>query len=324
MRILVTGGAGFIGSHVADRFLSEGHDVSVIDDLSNGRRENLPKGTAFHELDIRSSDAATLVREGGFDVIAHLAAQMDVRKSVDDPAHDAQVNILGTLNLLDAIRAAGRISTTRFVFASTGGAIYGDAATPPNVEDTPKEPDSPYAIAKHAVEQYLSYYARIHGLRAVSMRFANVYGPRQDPHGEAGVVAIFCGRLLAGTPFTVFGDGSQTRDYVYVGDVAASVVRGAEFKPAKSAGMNARAFNIGTGIPTSVVDLASALMRAAGRTVPMEFAPPRPGEQQRSFLTIDKAAADLGWRPSVSLLQGLAETYAWFEQRTLTSSGSRA
>ena len=324
MRVLVTGGAGFIGSHAADRFVAAGHAVSVIDDLSNGRRENVPPKAEFHALDIRSPEAAALVRAGGFDVIAHFAAQMDVRKSVEDPVRDAQINIVGTLNLLEAVRAAGRMGSTRVVFASTGGAIYGDAATPPSAEGVHKEPDSPYAIAKHSVEQYLSYYARLHGLGAVSLRFANVYGPRQDPHGEAGVVAIFCGRLLDGRPLTVFGDGNQTRDYVYVADVADAVVRAAAYAPPRRAGMNARAFNIGTGIPTSVVELASALMRTTGRNVPVEFAPARPGEQQQSYLAIDKAAAELGWRPSVSLSQGLAETYAWFAQRALTSSDSRA
>lgn len=323
MRILVTGGAGFIGSHVADRCLAEGHAVTIVDDLSNGRRENVPAQADFHQLDIRSPEAAALVREGGFDAIAHLAAQMDVRKSVEDPVFDAQVNILGTLNLLEAVRAARRVGATRFVFSSTGGAIYGDAATPPNAEHVAKEPDSPYAIAKHSVEQYLSYYARIHGLRAVSMRFANVYGPRQDPHGEAGVVAIFCGKLLRGEALTVFGDGNQTRDYVYVGDVADAMVRAVHFAPEKSAGMNARAFNIGTGVPTSVLELASALMKSAGRSVSVEFAPARPGEQMQSYLTITKAAAELGWRPSVSLSQGLAETYAWFAQRASTPSPTR-
>ncbi len=323
-RVLVTGGAGFIGSHVADRFVDAGHTVAVLDDLSNGRRENVPGSAAFHELDIRSPEAAALVRGGDFDIIAHLAAQMDVRRSVADPVFDAQVNVLGTLNLLEAVRAGGRMGRTRFVFASTGGAIYGDAAPPPNAEHVRKEPDSPYAVAKHTVEQYLSYYGRIHGLNAVAMRFANVYGPRQDPHGEAGVVAIFCGRLLARQPLTVFGDGNQTRDYVYVGDVAGSLVRAAQHSPPKSAGMDARAFNIGTGVPTSVVDLASAMMRAVGRTVPIEFAPARPGEQRQSYLNIEKAAAELGWRPSVSLAQGLAETYAWFANRLPTSIDTRA
>jgi UDP-glucose 4-epimerase len=324
MRVLVTGGAGFIESHVADRFSAEGHDVAVLDNLSSGRRENVPAGAAFHEFDLRSPEAAALVRDGRFDVIAHLGAQIDVRRSVADPVFDAQVNVIGTLNLLEAVRAAGRLPMTRVVFASTGGAIYGDAATPPAPEDVHKEPDSPYAIAKHSVEQYLSYYARIHGLRAVSMRFSNVYGPRQDPHGEAGVVAIFCGRVLAGQPLTVFGDGNQTRDYVYVGDVARSVVLGAHHHPPKSAGMNTRAFNIGTGVETSVLELASALMRAAGHSVPIEFAPARPGEQLHSYLTIEKAAAVLGWRPSVSLSQGLAETYAWFAQHAPTSIDSPA
>ncbi len=322
-RVLVTGGAGFIGSHVADRFLAEGHAVTVLDNLSSGRRENLPARATFHELDIRSPEAAELVRTGGFDVIAHLAAQIDVRKSVEHPVLDADINILGTLNLLEAVRGAGRIGVTRLVFTSTGGAIYGDAAVPPHVEDVPKEPDSPYAIAKHSVEQYLSYYARVHGLRSVTVRFSNVYGPRQDPHGEAGVVAIFCGRVRAGQPLTVFGDGNQTRDYVYVGDVADAMLRAADYHPPRSAGMNARAFNIGTGVATSVVDLASALMTAAGRTVPVEFAPARPGELQESSLTIDKAAAELGWRPSVSLSQGLANTYAWSGPQTSTSSPSR-
>ncbi len=323
-RVLVTGGAGFIGSHVADRMVAEGHRVSVLDDLSNGRRENVPGGAEFHELDVRSPEVAEVVRTGGFDVIVHLAAQMDVRKSVADPVFDAGVNVIGSLNLLEALRASGRLGSTRFLFASTGGAIYGDGVELPAVEDAPKEPDSPYAIAKHAVEQYLSYYARLHGLPAVALRFANVYGPRQDPHGEAGVVAIFCGRVMAGAPLTVYGDGTQTRDYVYVGDVAAAVAAAAHATPKRSAGMNARAFNIGTGVETSVLDLASVLMRAAGSTVPIEFAPPRAGEQLRSVLSIDKAAAELGWRPSVSLAQGLAETYAWFGQRSSTSSESRA
>lgn len=323
MRVLVTGGAGFIGSHVADRFLAEGHTVTVLDDLSSGNRANVPERATFHELDIGSPEAAALVEREGFDAIAHLAAQIDVRKSVEDPQRDARINVLGTLNLLEAVRAAGRMPTTRFVFASTGGAIYGDGGPPPNAEDAHKEPDSPYAVAKHSVEQYLSYYARIHGLRTVSARFSNVYGPRQDPHGEAGVVAIFCGRILAGAPLTVYGDGNQTRDYVYVGDVAGAVVRAASYVPPKGAGMDARAFNIGTGVATSVVDLASALMTAAGRTVPVEFAPARPGEVLQSFLTIDKAAAELDWRPAVSLAQGLAETFAWFAQRASTSSPSR-
>ena len=324
MRVLVTGGAGFIGSHVADRFLADGHEVHVIDDLSTGTPDNVADSVTVHTLDIRSPAAAQLVREGAFDVIAHLAAQIDVRKSVTDPAADASINILGTLNLLEAVRTSGRTGATRFVFASTGGAIYGDAAPPPNSETVRKEPDSPYAIAKHSVEQYLSYYARIHGLRTVAVRFANVYGPRQDPHGEAGVVAIFCQRLLAAAPLTVYGDGRQTRDYVFVGDVAASVARAAAYAPPGHVGMDARAFNIGTGTETSVLELARGLMRVAGRHAPIEFAPPRAGEQQRSFLVIEKAVAELGWRPMVPLPQGLVQTYEWFADRKVNSGADGA
>jgi UDP-glucose 4-epimerase len=319
MRVLVTGGAGFIGSHVADRFLADGHEVHVMDDFSTGSRDNIASGVTVHAHDIRSPAAAQAVREGTFDVIAHLAAQIDVRKSVADPAADASINILGTLNLLEALRTSGRAASARVVFASTGGAIYGDAAVPPNKETVPKEPDSPYAIAKHSVEQYLSYYARIHGLNTVALRFSNVYGPRQDPHGEAGVVAIFCGRLLSQTPLTVFGDGSQTRDYVYVGDVARAIARAAGYSAPASAGMDARAFNVGTGLATSVLELARELMRAAGRDVPIEFAARRPGEQQQSYLVIEKAAGVLGWRPSVSLPQGLSQTYEWFAKRHAAS-----
>jgi UDP-glucose 4-epimerase len=201
------------------------------------------------------------------------------------------------------------------VFASTGGAIYGDAATPPNGEDVHKEPDSPYAIAKHSVEQYLSYYARIHGLRAVSMRFANVYGPRQDPHGEAGVVAIFCGRLLEGRALTIFGDGTQTRDYVYVADVADATFRAATRTVPGPGKLDVRAFNIGTGVGTSVTKLAELLSRAAGQEPKLEYAPRRPGEQQDSVLNVSKAARELEWRPAVTLEEGLARRYEWFAAR---------
>jgi nucleoside-diphosphate-sugar epimerase len=190
-RVLVTGGAGFIGSHVSDVFIANGWAVEIVDDLSSGKRSNVPAEATFHEIDIRSPEASRLVKEGKFDVIVHLAAQMDVRRSVADPLFDASVNVLGSLNILEAVRNSERAQQTRVVFSSTGGAIYGDLATPPTVETTPKEPDSPYAITKLAVEHYLSYYTRIHGLETVVIRFGNVYGPRQDPHGEAGVVAIF-------------------------------------------------------------------------------------------------------------------------------------
>lgn len=193
-RALLTGGAGFIGSHVADALLGRGFHVVVLDDLSSGKRANVPSGAEFAKMDVRSSEAAALVRDGGFDVVLHHAAQIDVRRSVTDPVHDASINVLGALNLLEAVRVAPR--HPRFVFASTGGAIYGDFVTPPNAEECPKDPGSPYGIAKLAVEHYLAYYGRVHGIEGVVLRYANVYGPRQDPHGEAGVVAIFCNRIL--------------------------------------------------------------------------------------------------------------------------------
>jgi UDP-glucose 4-epimerase len=310
-RVLVTGGAGFIGSHVCDVFSSHGWSVEVLDNLSSGKRENVPDGATLHELDVRSPEAAQLVSQGTFDVIVHLAAQIDVRRSVNDPMYDASVNILGTLNLLEALRASGRGERTRVVFSSTGGAIYGDLAIPPTVESTPKEPDSPYAIAKLAVEHYLSYYTRIHGFDTVTIRFGNVYGPRQDPHGEAGVVAIFCGRLLEGRPLTIFGDGTQTRDYVHVTDVAeaAFLVATAKLPPIRR--LDDRAFNIGTGAATSVVDLAQSLLEGAGVDAPIEFAPKRPGELQDSCLSVDKARDVLGWSPRISLAQGLGDTYRY-------------
>jgi len=308
-RVLVTGGAGFIGSHVSDVFIANGWAVEIVDNLSSGKRSNVPAEATFHEIDIRTPEASRLVKEGKFDVIVHLAAQMDVRRSVADPLFDASVNVLGSLNLLEAIRNSDRAQQTRVVFSSTGGAIYGDLATPPTVETTPKEPDSPYAITKLAVEHYLSYYTRIHGLETVVIRFGNVYGPRQDPHGEAGVVAIFCGRVMQNRPLTIFGDGMQTRDYVHVTDVAeaAFLVATTSLPPVQR--LDDRAFNIGTGSATSVVDLARVLLDAAGADVPIEFAPRRAGELQDSCLSVDKARAVLGWSPRITLEQGLAGTY---------------
>ena len=308
-RVLVTGGAGFIGSHVSDVFIANGWAVEIVDNLSSGKRSNVPAEATFHEIDIRSPEASRLVQEGKFDVIVHLAAQIDVRRSVADPLFDASVNVLGSLNILEAVRNSDRAQQTRVVFSSTGGAIYGDLATPPTVEITPKEPDSPYAITKLAVEHYLSYYTRIHGLDTVVIRFGNVYGPRQDPHGEAGVVAIFCGRVMQNRPLTIFGDGMQTRDYVHVTDVAeaAFLVATTSLPPVQR--LDDRAFNIGTGSATSVVDLARVLLDAAGADVPIEFAPRRAGELQDSCLSVDKARAVLGWSPRITLEQGLAGTY---------------
>ena len=310
-KALVTGGAGFIGSHVADALIAEGFAVTVIDNLSSGRRAQVPAQATFHEADIRSDDAAALVRQGGFDVICHLAAQIDVRKSVNDPVFDSQVNVGGSLNLLEAVRASER--RTRFVFSSTGGAIYGDDVPLPTTEDALMAPQSPYGTAKLSVEYYLAYYARVHGLDTVALRYANVYGPRQDPHGEAGVVAIFCNRLIDGTPLTVFGDGLQTRDYVFVGDVARANVLAATKPLPDAGGVDARSFNVGTGVQTTVLDLARVLSGAAGTPADVQHAPPRAGEQRRSAVAVGKSGQVLGWKPSVSIDQGLPETFRWFE-----------
>jgi UDP-glucose 4-epimerase len=309
-RALVSGGAGFIGSHVAESLLADGWDVEVLDDLSSGRRENVPAGVTFHHHDIGSPDAARIVRDGAFDLLCHLAAQIDVRRSVTDPAHDARVNIVGSLNLLEAVRAGGH--PTRVVFSSTGGAIYGDFVAIPSVEDMPKDPESPYGIAKFSVELYLAYYARVHGLDTVSLRYSNVYGPRQDPHGEAGVVAIFCNRLLTGEALTVFGDGKQTRDYVYAGDVARANLAAASAVLPPPRQVDVRAYNIGTGRETSVLELAETLQRAAGRSVAVHHTPARAGELPRSAVTNAKAARELGWSPVVSLEDGLRETFGYF------------
>ena len=311
-RALVTGGAGFIGSHVADALLAAHYDVAVVDNLSRGRREQVPSAATLHVLDIRSAEAAALIRDGHFDVVCHLAAQIDVRVSVADPAADASANILGTLNLLEAVRGASH--RPRFVFSSTGGAVYGDFDPPPSAETAPKNPESPYGIGKLSVEYYLGYYGRVHGLDTVALRYANVYGPRQDPHGEAGVVAIFCQRLLDGQPLTVFGTGEQTRDYVYVGDVAAANVLAAEADLPPAGRLDDRAFNIGTSIATSVLRLAEAAQRVAGTAESVAHAPPRPGEQQRSFVNIEKARRELGWTPRATLESGLAETFEWFRR----------
>ena len=310
-RALVTGGAGFIGSHVADLFLAKGFDVEIIDDLSTGRRENLSASARFHEVSVASPDAAAIVRDGAFDVILHVAGQIDVRKSVADPLADAAINILGTLNLLEAVRSSG--GKARFVFTSTGGAIYGDFNRPPNIENYPKDPESPYAVSKLSAEYYMAYYGRVQGMACAAVRFGNVYGPRQDPHGEAGVVAIFCTRILEGKPLTIFGDGTQTRDYVYVGDVAEAVWAAAtrDLPPAEK--VDARAFNIGTGVATTVVDLAKMLQDQAGTNLPIEFAPRRVGEQQESFLDVSKARDVLGWMPRTALSEGLLKSFQWAE-----------
>jgi UDP-glucose 4-epimerase len=302
-KILITGGAGFIGSTVADLFLSKGWDVAVLDDLSSGKLENVATAATFYECDVRSEAAAKAVAEFRPDVLCHHAAQIDVRKSMADPRLDADVNVGGLLNLMTAAAAAG---VKQVLFASSGGAGYGETEVVPSPETLLPAPVSAYGAAKMASELYLGVFRASHGIRAACLRYANVYGPRQDPHGEAGVVAIFSGRLLEGKPCTVYGDGKQTRDYCYVADVARANLLAAE------AGFDG-ALNIGTGVETDVVELYGHLAKAAGVSAPPESGPARAGEQRRSCLNPRLAFARLGWRPEMGLGEGLARTFAWFK-----------
>ena len=312
--ILVTGGAGFIGSHVVECFLSAGYRVEVIDDLSTGRSANVPTGVILHPVDIASREASRIIEAGRFDVVAHLAAQVDVRKSVVDPATDAQTNIIGALNVLEAVRAGSAHRPCRVLFASTGGALYGAAAAFPTGEEAPCNPDSPYGVAKLAVELYIAYYARVWGLDAITLRFSNVYGPRQDPNGEGGVVGIFCKLAASNQPLVIFGSGEQTRDYIYVSDVANAFVAAARVELPPAAGVNDRAFNIGTGIETSVLELVQQVREATGGEARNTFAPERRGEVIRSRLDPSKANRQLQWHARVPLDQGVAQTAAWIAQ----------
>jgi UDP-glucose 4-epimerase len=310
-RILVSGGAGFIGSHVVRAHLAAGDEVTVLDDLSSGRVENLPPGVPLVRADVRAPEARALVATGRFDMLNHHAAQMDVRRSVEDPVFDAHVNVLGLLNLLQGARDGG---VWRVVFASSGGTVYGDGAPTPTPETAAKLPASPYGTAKLTSEYYLATFSQLFGLEAVALRYSNVYGPRQNPHGEAGVVAIFGKRLLAGEPITIYGDGEQTRDLVYVEDVAAANLLATQRDLAPLTALDVRAFNIGTGSETSVNRLADVLTAAAGRPSEIRRAPARAGEILRSALDVGKAGRELGWRPQVSLREGLERTLRWIAE----------
>lgn len=312
-KVLVTGGAGFIGSHVADAFVERGARVWVVDDLSSGRRDNVPDAAEFVQADVRSDTVRDVFRDaGGFDIVCHHAAQIDVRKSVADPRHDASINVDGFLNVAERAREHG---TRRFIMVSSGGVVYGEPEQRPSPESLPKLPLSPYGVTKLVAEQYLHYYSHIHGMEYVALRYSNVYGPRQDPHGEAGVVAIFCNRLLAGETLTIFGDGEQTRDYVFVGDVVRANLAAAELELAEPAStLDARAFNVGTGQETSVTALARTLMKVSGREVPVEHAPARPGEVRHSCLDVRRLQAT-GWKPETSLEQGLKQTFDYIAER---------
>jgi UDP-glucose 4-epimerase len=297
VRAVVTGGAGFIGSHVVDALLARGNEVHVLDDLSHGKRENVADGAQLHVGDIRA-DAPALFGRVEPDVCFHLAAQADVRVSVERPDHDADVNVIGTLRVLEAARE----QNTKLVFSSTGGAIYGECDGPAS-EDHSRDPLAPYGVSKLAGEEYIAAYNRLYGTGHVSLRYGNVYGPRQDPHGEAGVVAIFMNRLREGGTPQIFGDGNQTRDYVFVVDVVAATLAAADH--------GGGVFNVGTGQETSVLELYERIQRAAGIEREAEFADARVGELQRSVLDASLAGHELGWTPRHSLDEGLAATWQW-------------
>jgi UDP-glucose 4-epimerase len=305
MRALVTGGAGFIGSHVARAYVEAGHEVVVMDDLSSGHRENVPAGARFVQADIRTPAAAAAVSEFRPELINHHAAQMNVRVSVDDPRFDADVNVLGLINLVEAGRKSG---LERVVFASSGGTVYGEPESLPCTERHPTKPVCPYGVSKLTGEHYLYYYRQIHGVEYVALRYANVYGPLQDPHGEAGVIAIFSTNLLAGRNVTIFGDGLQTRDYVFVADVVRANL-------AAATGAHQGAVNIGTGRETNVVDLCRRIQASVGGSGTAVHGPAKDGEVRRSVLDVSLAEQSLGWSPRVSLDEGLATTVDFFRSR---------
>lgn len=305
MKILVTGGAGFIGSHIADQYIEQGHQVVIADNLSMGRMENINPKAKFHLMDIRDKKVEKIFREEAFDVVCHHAAQMDVRKSVEDPLFDADVNVLGTLNLL---QNCVKYKTKKVLFASTGGAIYGEQDTFPCDETHPTRPVSPYGITKLTVEKYLYYYGIEFGLHYVILRYSNVYGPRQNPHGEAGVVAIFTSRLLAGVQPIINGDGKQTRDYVYVNDVARINLKSLDYQ-------QNNVFNVGTGIETDVNTVFQHLNKLTGRNAEEKHGPPKPGEQQRSVINYEKAKKLLDWKPETTIEEGLKQTVVFFREK---------
>ncbi len=310
-RVLVTGGAGFIGSHIAEAYLKDGWEVVVLDDLSRGHEYNVPKGARLVRADIRSPEARQLAATGRFDALNHHAAQIDVRFSVDSPAVDAGINVVGFVNLLEG---AGEGGVKRVVFASSGGVLYGDAEVIPTPETAPKLPVSPYGVSKLAGEYYLRALGALRGFEGVAMRYANVFGPRQDPKSEAGVVSIFVSRLLAGQKLTVFGDGRQTRDYVFVKDVARANVLATTVTLPATGEFDAPAFNIATSIQRNVLDLAQSVGQVMGMRPELEFAPPRPGELFRSALDASKAKAILGWAPEWKFDDGLRQLVEWFRK----------
>jgi UDP-glucose 4-epimerase len=311
VRVLVTGGAGFIGSTLVDLLLARGHRVDVVDDLSRGSKDNLASAAesadfALHELDVNDAGLTELCERVRPEVVCHLAAQIDVRHSVADPINDARQNVLGTISVAEAARKAG---ARKVLFASSGGSIYGTPEDLPVAESVPVNPLSPYAVSKVSGELYLNAFRQLYGLECTSLALANVYGPRQDPHGEAGVIAIFARALLSGTPTKIFGDGGNTRDYVYVGDVAAA------FLAATGSAGNGRRYNIGTGVQTADRELHSLVARAAGGADDPERSPARLGDVRASALDASRAIAELGWRPEVDVAEGVRRTVDYFRGR---------
>ncbi|MEJ2634639.1 MAG: NAD-dependent epimerase/dehydratase family protein [Calditrichia bacterium] len=305
MKILITGGAGFIGSNVADRYLELGHEVVIVDNLITGQRENIPSAAKFYEADIRDKGLAAIFEKERPNIVNHHAAQMDVRKSVADPVYDANVNVIGGLNLL---QNCIKYDVKKFIFASTGGAIYGEQDYFPADEAHPLRPLSPYGITKLTTEKYLYFYNQTYGFNYTILRYANIYGPRQNPHGEAGVVAIFSERILEGQQTVINGDGLQTRDYVFVGDV----VKANEL--ALDSGTN-KIYNIGTGVETDVNELFRTIVKYTGKDLPEKHGPAKPGEQKRSVLTSDLIYSELGWKPGVTLDEGLKQTVEFFKNK---------
>lgn len=310
MKILVTGGAGFIGSHLVDRLVQEGHDVVIVDNLSTGKRKNVNRAAEFYKIDIQSSRLEQIFRKERPSLVVHLAAQMNVRRSVEDPIFDAQVNILGLLNLL---QQAVKHGSRKVIFASSGGAVYGEQDVFPAPENHPTRPLSPYGISKLTGELYLAYYQYLSGIQYVALRYANVYGPRQDPEGEAGVVAIFAKKMLAGEQPIINGNGRQTRDFTFVEDVVEAnlAVMGQDIQGV---------YNVGTGKETTVNELFTTLIGLTGTNFKGIHGPAKKGEQARSVVDITKIRTQLGWEPRVSLPDGLKRTVEFFQEELNRSS----
>lgn len=304
MKCLVTGGAGFIGSHIVDALFEAGHEVVVVDDLSTGKRANLNPHARFYEMDIRSPELPALFAREKPDVVSHQAAQMDVRRAVREPAFDASVNVIGALNVLESARHSG---VQKILFASTGGAVYGEPEHVPVEESHPIAPMSPYGLTKYTFEQYLGLYRRLYGMAYVALRYPNVYGPRQDPHGEAGVVAIFTRQMLAGEQPIIFGDGSKSRDYVHVSDVAAAT------RMLVAYGDEGSVFNLGFGLEVTDRMIFDAVRDALGVEVEPRFGEVRPGEVSRIALDASRIRAERGWQPTLGYREGIARTVEWYK-----------